>query len=292
MKREVLEKDLNIFFEEFNQEFSTYRNNSVISTFNRIPVNTKFLVSPRFIEMLKLARKFHDETGGAFDPTLGPLIKAWGFGGGSKGKEPDQATINKIMADIGFKYLHWDETKLQVWKTKNVNLDINAFAPGWAADLIGEFFENRGVQNYMVDISGEILFKGTKPQGENWVAGIERPSPQHAEAVQMAFKIKDQAIATSGNYRQFYDHNGERRSHIIDPKTGRPVHHSIASASVLASTAAAADAWGTAMMVLGKEGIEIAEKRGYKVYLLEAHSKTYAEFMSNGMQAYLEAYRL
>ena len=292
LDRQVFENELNLFFENFNQEFSTYRPNSVLSTFNNIPVDTKFSVSDRFITMLELAKKFHQETKGAFDPTLGPLIKAWGFGGGIKGKAPDPRLVKRILKDLGFKHLHWDAEKLLLWKDRDVKLDVNAFAPGWAADLIGSDLERRGIPNYMVDISGEILFRGTKPNGESWVAGIERPTLRNGQPVQLAFKIKDLAVATSGNYRQFYDEGGKRRSHIIDPKTGHPVEHAVASASVLATSAAAADAWGTAMMVLGKEGIELAEKHGYKVYLLEAKDETFVENMSDGMKAYLEAHRL
>jgi thiamine biosynthesis lipoprotein len=222
------------------------------------------------------------------------VIKLWGFGGGAQKKIPAEAEIEEKRKIVGFQYIKWNEDQNTVWKLKDgVQLDVNAFAPGWAADLIGKLLEEEGVEDYMVDISGEILFKGQKSPDAQWVAGIEKPSKEYAQGIQLAFKIKNRALATSGNYRQFYDENNKRFSHIIDPRTGHPVTHSIASASVITENAASADAWSTALMVLGSEGLAIAEKHGIKVLILEAKSPgTFEEIVSPSMKSYIEENRL
>lgn len=268
---EIFRTELAAFFKDFNTEFSTYQEDSVISRFNQLGSNEKLTVSPRFIEMLKLAESFHQETQGAFDPTLSPVIKLWGFGGGKKSKAPTEPEIKKALSKVGFSAIKWDEKSREVWKEKaEVTLDVNAIAPGWAADLIGKRLSQHGIAHFMVDISGEILVLGERSPGFPWIMGIEKPSLNPQEGVQMAFKLSSGAIATSGNYRQFYDEKGERFSHIIDPKTGRPVTHTIASASVITDSCARADAWSTAMMVLGESGMDQAESLGIKSYLIDS----------------------
>jgi FAD:protein FMN transferase len=284
---------LDQFFKEFNQEFSTYQPDSVISILNNWPVGKKMSVSDSFLQMLELARTFYDQTNGAFDPTLGPVIKSWGFGGGEIKKSPTESALKMAMAQVGFSHLAWSNKDKVVWKKHKVSLDLNAFAPGQAADQIGSYLLQNGIENFMVDISGEILFKGDKGENNPWVAGIEKPSLKHAQGVQVAFKIRDQAIATSGNYRQFFTEDAKVRAHIIHPKTGRPVNNMISSASVIAPTAAQADAWSTALMVMGEEGIDLAEKHGIKVYLLKAHNlHDFEEILSPSMKTYFEANKL
>lgn len=283
-----LQLELNDFFKSFNDEFSTYQPDSVISKFNQFSRNSKFTVSSRFIDMLKMIQKFHSETEGAFDPTLAPVIKAWGFGGG-KGKK-SEPEIKEAFKKTGFKYVKWDEEKKLIWKEMDgIELDVNAFAPGWAADLIGEILHKHHIYNYMVDISGEILFKGMKTDKDSWIGGIETPSKEYAQGIQKAFRMKDLSMATSGNYRQFFDENGKRRSHIIDPRTGKPVEHKISSATVIANSTASADAWSTAMMVLGPLGVELCEKYGMKVLLLEAKKlNEFQEIKSHSMDEFIK----
>jgi FAD:protein FMN transferase len=289
---DVIKSILDPFFLNFNKEFSTYRPDSVISSFNQSRSFRKLKVSSRFIEMLKLSRDFHDSTAGAFDPTLGPVIKLWGFGGGKIKKTPSDQEIKGALSKVGFHHIFWDEKKSLVWKDSDgVELDVNAFAPGWAADLIGNLLIEKNIKDFMIDISGEILFKGHRNTQDSWIAGIERPSNGLAKEVQLGLRLSDAAISTSGNYRQYFDDKGERRSHIIDPRTGKPVAHFVSSASVISDSAAEADAWSTAMMVLGEEGIKLSEKSGTKVFLLVAKkSATFSEVMSSSMKNYIEAH--
>lgn len=285
--------ELNQFFTDFNNQFSTYHPNSLISLFNKSAKETPLKVSLQFIEMLKMAERFHRETHGAFDPTLGPVIKLWGFGGGAH-HSPSEKELKEAMLKVGFHQIKWSEKDLTVWKDlEGVQLDVNAFAPGWASDLIGDLFRKYGIQNFMIDISGEIVFSGSKDAKQPWIGGIEKPAKNYAEGVHLAFKMKNLAIATSGNYRQFFDDKGIRRTHILDPRSGHPVSHLISSASVIAENAARADAWSTAMMVLGKEGLELAEKNGIKVLLLEAiKTDEFAEITSPSMLQFIKDHKL
>ena len=294
LESRTFQTELDQFFLEFNREFSTYQDDSVISEFNKRPANSPLNVSDRFIEMIKIAQKFHSQTEGAFDPTLGPVIKLWGFGGGKNKSTPDEYELSKARSLVGFNFIGWNEEKKTIWKTKSgVQLDINAFAPGWVCDLIGPMLIGHGIENYMIDMSGEILFKGTKGENTPWIAGVEKPSLKRSEGVQQAFKMRDLAIATSGNYRQFFDENNMRKSHIIDPRTGSPVLHTISSASVIATSGAAADVWSTAMMVLGPSGIDLAEKNGIKVLLLDAKNpELFEEIVSPSWGVFTQDQRL
>lgn len=288
------EKVLSSFFVEFNQEFSTYQKDSVVSTFNTLKANEKLKVSHRFIEMFKLIKKLHLDTEGAFDPTFAPVIKLWGFGGAQKRRIPTDNEIKSALQKTGMKHIFYDEAKLEVWKNKSeLSLDLNAFAPGWAADLIGLLLENYEIKNYMIDISGEIIAKGEKSPNIPWIIGIEKPSLKHAEGIQIALKLSDESISTSGNYRQFFDQNGKRINHILNPKTGKPVNHSICSASVISKDGISADAWSTAMMVLGEGGIKLAENKGLRVYLIKYQKEgKYTEISSRSMDEYLKSNKI
>ena len=285
--------DLDVFFKNFNSEFSTYQSDSTISSLNQAGEQVRLKVTPRFIAMLKLAKRLHEQTDGAFDPTLGPIISAWGFGGKGTPKTPEAGVLDEARKHVGIEKIFWDEAKLEAWKSDAlVTLNLNAFAPGWAADLIGEEFLLKGVTNFMVDIGGEILVKGKKGDA-SWLIGIEEPSEAPGQKLHLALKISNLSIATSGDYRQFFNEAGTRRSHIIDPRTGQPVTHQISSVTVLASSAAEADAWGTALMVLGEAGLPLAEKLGHKIYMLKALGPNkFTSILSSGMQDYLKDHRL
>lgn len=285
--REEFQKNLDQFFTDFNHEFSTYHPDSVISKFNKMNSHEKLHVSPRFIKMLELAQSLNKKTHGAFDPTLGPVIEAWGFNGKSP-KVPTESELLKARSQTGLHKIKW--TVNQVWKTDpNIKMNINAFAPGWAADLIGEDLEKLGIQNYMVDIGGEIRVRGNKSDRSPWVIGIERPAESLEHSLYTSLKISSLSIATSGDYRQYFNDQGKRKSHIIDPRSGRPVEHRVSSVTVMASSAAEADAWGTALMVLGEEGLKLAEENQIKVMMLKGNeNRTFDKITSLSMQTYLK----
>ncbi len=292
LKPQVFATDLEIFFREFNQEFSTYQKDSVISAFNQAPAGKKLKVSPRFIEMLGIIKRLHHATDGAFDPTIRPVIKAWGFYEG-KPRRPSLEQLTKAKQQMGMKHVQWDEQQQVAWKTLDeLSLDLNAFAPGWAADLIGAELQRRNVTNFMVEIGGEILVKGKKGDAP-WIIGIEKPSEQLSHELQLAVKITDLSLSTSGDYRQFFLESGERRSHIIDPRTALPVNHQISSVTTVASSAVEADAWGTALMILGEEGMELAERNKiFSLFIKAKKAGNFQSILSPGMQTYLKANQL
>lgn len=290
LKQETFEKELKTFFKEFNDEFSTYQKDSTVSVLNstQITANKKLQVSERFLMMLDLAKKFNETTMGAFDPTLAPIIQAWGFGGGTRDGVPTDAILAQKKELIGLHHITWDDKTKQVWKLKDgVTLDLNAFAPGMAVDFIGSYFHDLGVENYLIDISGELLAKGKNLDGSPWVVGIDAPVFEKSQEPIALVNLKNAAISTSGNYRQFFV-SKKSFSHIIDPKTLRPVDNKVCSATVIAKTAVEADAWGTALMVLGEKGLDLAEKNGLAAFLIICENKTkHNVIYSKSMRPYL-----
>lgn len=215
-------------------------------------------------------------TGGFFDFTIGQLVNAWGFGL----KNRDQLTPHKIdslLRICGFEKVRLEGNRL-VKEDPRIWIDYNAVAQGYSVDVVGLFLESKGIDRYLIDIGGEVLAKGRKEGNKAWSVGIELPedkptSPQRE--IKAIVDLQDRALATSGNYRKFYVLDGIKYSHTIDPKLGSPVHHSLLSASVFASTAATADAYATAFMVMGLEKtIEfIKSNPDLGVYLIYSNEK-------------------
>jgi thiamine biosynthesis lipoprotein len=238
---------------------STYNPGSEISYFNK--QDTLFFRTPYFLPVLVKSRDVYEITGGAFDPTVGPLVNAWGFGP-ERPDLPDSLEVDSLLNLVGFDKIGFDPVK--VWKTiPGVQLDFNAVAPGYAADVIGWFLESVEVENFIVEIGGEIACKGYNDRGKPWSTGIEDPTVDLNERqITAILEITDKAISTSGNYRNFYVKDGRKYSHEINPLTGYPAEQSLLSATVIADDCITADAFATAFMVLGlEESIKILEAR-------------------------------
>ncbi|MBN2173496.1 MAG: FAD:protein FMN transferase [Bacteroidales bacterium] len=234
----------------FDQSVSMWVPNSIISRINRDESGVE--PDEIFIHLFNRSKQVFEETGGAFDPTVGPLVNAWGFG------FKDRMKVNQHVVDSLFPLIGFQKVTIQnsfIEKAPGVQFDFNAIAQGYSVDLIGKFLEKKGVKNYLIDIGGEVLGRGQKPGNEFWKVGIEKPSDNagYGEGLNAIVELKDKALATSGNYRKFYEENGIRYSHTIDPKTGYPVQHTLLSVSVLAVDCTTADAFATAFMVLGIE---------------------------------------
>jgi thiamine biosynthesis lipoprotein len=280
------------FLKNFDREFSTYRPDSVISQFNRLKPFERLKVSKNFTQLLGFAQQLHTITQGAFDPSIGESIRLWGFGGGEK-KVPTSKQLKQARKNSGMNHIVWDEVTNEVWKTGPLILDVNAFAPGLAVDWLAEELDKLEIRNFMLNIGGEISFKGNRPDGSPWVGGIETPNDKSKNEVYLAFKISNLSLATSGNYRQFWILNGKKISHTINPLTHQPVDNGIVSASVITDSAVSADAWSTAMMVHGKDGLELAEKNGIKVLLIERLSGEKFHVITNeSMKIYLDAHQV
>jgi thiamine biosynthesis lipoprotein len=265
----------------FNKSLSTYDTTSEISQFNKKGETIFHL--PYFYTVLARSEEIHRLTEGAFDPTILPLIKLWGFNKEKASLEriPTQVQIDSIKKFIGFDKITFDEKGVKKLISE-VGLNFNAIAPGYAADIVAAFLREKNIQNYMVDIGGEFVCKGKNAQNEYWKIGIENPivAEQGGREAQAIVALQDAALATSGNYRNFYWKENRKYPHTISPFTGAPVQHNLLSATVIAKDGMSADAFATAMMVLGKEkAIELAQKEQLQIFLIYADSlgalKTY-----------------
>ncbi len=265
-----------------NLEMSTYLEHSELSRFNAGPAGVDVPASAHLLEVVGMAREVTARSGGAFDITVGPLVDAWGFGppgppgqGGGEAvhSEPPAAELEILRARVGDDKLSIDLEAGTLRKSvPGLRVDLSAIAKGHGCDRVADVLEARGFDAYMVEIGGEIRVRGSNPDGESWRVGIERPSAdaQGARALHSILPITDAAMATSGDYRNYWEKDGVRYSHTVDPRTGRPIAHTLASVTVVhPDSAALADAWATALNVLGPdEGLALATREGLAAYFL------------------------
>lgn len=247
----VNQKEIDSLLKDFDFSASIWEENSVISRINRNEAGA--VPDQHFVDIFKQSQRVSEITGGAFDITVGPLVNAWGFGFKNKINVTRQV-VDSLLPLVNYKAVTLNNGQL-VKENPTIQIDFNAIAQGYSVDLAGGFLEKKGITDYLIDIGGEVLARGKKPDGEFWTVGIERPSekPDSDRQLKAIISMSNRAIATSGNYRKFYEVDGIRYSHTIDPKTGYPVRHSLLSATVMADSAAIADAFATAFMVMGVE---------------------------------------
>lgn len=249
---------------------STYSPDSELSQLNRAPINTVLPLSAEMADVLSLAQQVSERTGGAFDVTVGPLVNRWGFGPQAVDDTPGQLEIDALLAGVGYQKLQVDAQARSLVKTAEVYIDLSGIAKGYAVDQLAQLLDSLEVTSYFIEVGGELRIKGYKPGNESWVPAIEKPV-DGAPEVHEIFYARGEAIAVagSGDYRNYFEMDGVRYSHEIDPATGRPVRHTLAAVYVIAPSAAAADAWATAFMVLGADkGYELAEQEQLAVYFI------------------------
>lgn len=252
-------EEIEILLEEFNQSLSYYQPNSLKSRINR---NETDQVDDYFREVFLRSQEISRATNGAFDVTVSPLVNAWGFGFQKKDKITP-AKIDSLRQITGYQRVSLQGDRI-IKQDSRIQFDFNAIAKGYGADVVGKFLESKGVEVYMVEIGGDLMARGIKPDGSKWRIGLEKPAHEIDSPQDWEFYVEllDMAIATSGNYRKYYIENGQRYSHTIDPSTGYPVNHNLLSVSVFAPDAMTADAYATAFMVMGLEkAIEFVEKQ-------------------------------
>lgn len=252
----------------FNMSLSTYIPESEISRFNR--EGRLRYETPFFYPVLARSKEIYENTGGAFDPTVGPLVNAWGFGPEGR-QSPGKATIDSLRKLVSYDSIVFDTATVQK-KKDGIKLDFSAIAKGYGVDVVAQYLLAENIEDLFVEIGGEIYAQGNSGRGTPWRVGVNYPSgdfedQQNAQAI---VSLENQAIATSGNYRNFYEVDGVKYSHTISPVTGYPVNHSLLSVSVFAPDCMTADAYATAFMVLGWEkAVEIDEQRDdIEVYLI------------------------
>ncbi len=245
------QQDIDLLLENYDKSVSVYLPNSIISRINNN--DTTVVTDSYFNENFKKSMEVSRKTNGAFDVTVGPLINAWGFGL-EKRADIDSLMIDSLLQFVGYKTVILKNNKI-IKEDPRMIINFNAIAQGYSADIVGQFLESKGIKNYLVDIGGEVLAKGTKEDGNEWIVGIQVPTKTKEGKIEAEATVylKDKALATSGSYRMYYEKNGVRYSHTIDPSTGYPVKHSLLSVSVLADNGITADAYATAFMVMGLE---------------------------------------
>ncbi len=262
-----LQQQIDSRLESINGRMSTYLPDSEISRFNRYEGNDWFAVSPELVQVIASGLEVSRLSRGAFDMTVGPLVNLWGFGPtGRPNAVPTAEAIAECRSRVGYDRLEVREEPPALRKHRDdLYVDLSAIAKGFAVDEVAQLLEQHGVRSYMVEIGGEVRTRGRKPDGSSWRIGIERPVTT-AREIECVVELDDCSLATSGDYRNFFEHGGRRYSHEIDPRTGRPVEHGLVSVSVLAHDCMAADAWATALIVLGPEAaLPAARRQGLEV---------------------------
>lgn len=258
---EDLGKDIQAAFTDFDNSLSMFNPYSILSAVN---ANRDTMTNAAFEAMFAEAARVNELSEGAFDITVAPLVNYWGFGTKDEGRRTkDKNIIDSIRTFVGFDKVNLINHKV-IKFDQRVQLDAGAVAKGQACDMIAQVLRNHDCENYLVDIGGEVVAHGLNTQGEPWHIGITKPNLNNEgaqEALEQILAVTDICMATSGNYRNYYYEDGERRSHTIDPRTGYPVQHSVLSATVVSSTCMRADALATACMVLGADkALEMIDK--------------------------------
>ncbi len=263
-----LHTEIDSELDKLNLIFSTFNPESQISKVN---TNQPVKLNQYFITCFKRSMEVSELSGGAFDITVAPLVNAWGFGFRKKEKITP-SLIDSLLQLTGYRKVKLADGKI-VKENPGIMLDMSAIAKGYTCDIIGSYLAKKDCENYMVEIGGEIVARGLNPKGEIWNIGISKPDENSFlsnEDIQAVAKLPDRAMATSGNYRNFYVEDGKKYAHEIDPKTGYPVQHNLLSTTVIANDCMTADAWATAFMVLGLEKSVELQKRipGIEVYFI------------------------
>ncbi|MEA3291855.1 MAG: FAD:protein FMN transferase [Pseudomonadota bacterium] len=263
-EKRQLENSIEAVLESVDAQMSTYRPDSALSVFNRSSSTEWLDAPPPLAAVIEQALEFSRLSGGAFDVTVGPLVNLWGFGPAERIEAaPEAAEIAGVKSRVGFQNLSVRTAPPAIRKAiSGLYVDLSAIAKGYAVDRVARVLDETGRADYLVEIGGEVRTRGRNAAGEAWRIAIEQPLDD-TRAVQRVVALSGQSMATSGDYRNFFEIGGQRYSHTIDPHTGAPVRHRLASVSVVAASAAAADALATALLVLGPEaGRDLAEREG------------------------------
>lgn len=250
-----LKEQIEAELKKVDQSLSTFNKTSIISQVN---CNEDPTTDNMFREVFTLAENISQETEGAFDITVAPLVNEWGFGF-KKGITPTRQVVDSLRNIVGYQKVALTDNGKIKKQDPRIMLDCSAIAKGYGCDVVARLLRNKGVSNFMIEIGGEIVTYGNSEKRVPWRIGVNKPiddSLNTSQELQTVINVTDMAMATSGNYRNFYYKNGKKYAHTIDPKTGYPVQHNILSATVLAKNCATADAYATSFMVLGLEGAQ------------------------------------
>jgi len=282
-RREDLERTIAARLEQIDRAMSNYRSDSEVSRFNNLRDITPFAATADFIEILAIARDVSAATEGAFDVTVAPLVELWGFGpAGQERRTPTDVEIEHVRQNVGFRNIEINAEKSTITKhNPDIRCDLNAIAQGYTVDKLAADMEAAGFTDYMIEVGGEVRARGHNTSGNVWRIGVEKPIPGK-RAIDRVVLLENRALSTSGDYRKYYEKDGVRISHTIDPHTGRPITHRLASVSVIHDQCAVADAYATALMVLGPDkGYDLAQKKGIAaLFIIHAGADGFTEKMT------------
>ncbi|UHJ59585.1 FAD:protein FMN transferase [Vibrio furnissii] len=282
-----LHKEVDRLLEEVNDQMSTYRQDSELSRFNQYQGTDAFEVSTQTATVVKEAMRLSTLTEGALDVTVGPLVNLWGFGPEARPEVvPTDAELADRKANTGIHHLTVNGNSLSK-DLPHLYVDLSTIAKGWGVDVVANYIESQGIHNYMVEVGGEIRLKGLNRDNVPWRIAVEKPTVDE-RSIQEIIEPGDMAIATSGDYRNYFERDGVRYSHIINPQTGRPIHNRVVSVTVLDKSCMTADGLATGLMVLGDEkGIEIAEQNHIPVFMIVKTDDGFKEIASSAFKPYL-----
>ena len=272
-------------------ELSTWKPTSVLSRFNQSSELTPQPISENMADIVTLALRIGAKTGGAMDITVGPLVNLWGFGPTKQPtRTPDEAEIAAAKAQTGLQHLRVVQGAGGQWLQKDLPglyVDLSTVGEGFATDHLARLMEQLGINNYLVSVGGAVLSRGLNARHQPWRVAIQKPTDRE-NAVQARVDLQGHGISTSGSYRNYYELDGKRVSHVIDPVTGRPIEHKLVSATVIATTALEADGWDTGLMVLGSEKAKaLAIQQQLAVYLISKEGDGFVSWMSPQFAAFL-----
>ncbi len=275
----TLKADIERILNRINDHMSTYIENSEVSRFNRQQTTEWVEVSSETVAVINEALRVSRLSNGAFDITVGPLVNLWGFGPAPRKETiPSDAQIRDTLLRVGYRHIHTRSAPAAVRKDRpDVQVDLSAIAKGYAVDQLADYLESVQIMDYLVEIGGELRGRGKNAEGTGWKVGIEKPV-SNKRVIHRAIYLRDQAMATSGDYRNYFEINGRRFSHTIDPHTGKPTTHNLASVTVLSPSSMHADAIATAIMVLGPEaGYQLVERENITALLFVRDSDDFQE---------------
>ena len=278
------QREIDSIFHAVDISVNLWMDSSVISKVNR---NEDVTLDSIFIDNFRIAMETARLSDGYFDPTISPIVAAWGFSY-KRGDSITPQLIDSLKQLVDYRKIHIENGKV-IKENPDMKLDFNAIAQGYTSDLIAAFLESRGIKNYLVDTGGEIMARGEKPNGQPWVVGIEKPAENwdSEQVVQTRIALHDKGLVTSGSTRKYTERNGRRYSHCIDPKTGYPVEHNVLSATVLAENSVWADALASICMVMGMEkSLPLIESMdGVEAYYIFVNAQNELEtFATEGFQ--------
>jgi thiamine biosynthesis lipoprotein len=269
-------------FKRIDEQLSNYRKDSVIEQFNATVSGEPLALSEEIIGLIEQARVVSEASDGCYDLTIKPLFDLWGFKG-DKLTPPDTASLQAALKQVGFNQIKIvDATHIQKLNPQ-LRIDLSSIAQGYSVSRMVAVLEKQGIENYLVEIGGELQTRGKKPDASSWRVALEKPlsSERTMQKIVTINRSEPLAVMTSGSYRHYFDVGGKRYSHILDAKTGSPVDHNTVSVTVLHDNPTTADAWSTALMCLGKtRGMEVANKAGIAALFIEQQGEAFNEFRS------------